>query len=253
MSHSTTILCHCPTCEAQPGDPCQTKGGNEASVCHVARRDRAREIESRPKRAEFMDYPCSHCGAKPKEECRGPNGKRAEAHDSRRKQAFKAWKPGDIEHRSAFEHSDDGGRRDETGSIVPALPDTWRALFLKSTLRTGFCLVLTQPMLEQLCAIADQVHWDRTVFRHSLGLAQPDNPVTRGALERRGLVRHRGTRVLRDQERGRSASQRHERWNDDICDVWELTPAGEQLVELLRTTGVFLEQTAATTLQARRA
>ena len=254
MSHTITVLCECPTCGARPGDPCRTKDGQEAQTAHKPRQKRAKEIESRPRGETMLDFPCEGCGAKVGKPCKNPRGYPAESHKPRRR-AFQRHLRARTEpvRGDAFEHSPDGGRRDELGNLVPALPNAWRALFLRSTLRTGFCLVLTQPMLEQLCAIADQVNSDRSVFRNSMGLAAPDNPVTRSALERRGLVRHRGTHILRDEDRGRSEGQRLERWNDDICDVWELTPAGEKLVELLRTTGVFLEQTAASTLKARQA
>ncbi len=254
MTYTTTILCECPTCGAKPGNPCLTKDGHEAQVAHKPRQKRAKEIESRPKDKTMLDFPCERCGAKVGKSCKNPKGYPAESHKPRRTAFQRHLRARTTPVRGdAFEHHPDGGRRDERGNLVRALPDAWRALFLRSTLKTGFCLVLTQPMLEQLCAISDQVNWDRSVFRHSMGLASPDSPVTRSALERRGLVRHRGTRILRDEERDRSNQERHERWNDEICDVWELTPAGEQLVELLRTTGVFLEQSAATTLRARQA
>jgi hypothetical protein len=238
------LLVTCPTCDAEPGSKCGVKRG-----WHAARVRLFEELSAERPLPKCEDFTCSRCGAKPGRPCTKPNGGRTVHHKSRITQAFNARK-GEVS-TDRFEMTHDGGRRDEHGRVVPALPDAWRALFLRSTLKTGFCLVLTQPMLEQLCAVADRVEWDRSVFRHAMGLANPNNPTTLNALERRGLVRHRGTQVVRNESTERSAEQDYKRWKDHICDVWELTPAGELLVKLLRTTGVFLEQAAATDLRAR--
>ncbi len=204
-----------------------------------------------------IDYLCGRCGAKPGAHCKTSAGDRAlQFHKSRLSQVH-AVRMADPNHHWGPEPgellSDGHTRRDERVMVPPQLPDVWRAAFLKSTLRTGFCLALSQPMLEQLCAVAEKVESDRSVFRHSLGLMMPDNPATLGSLERRGLVRHRGEQVLRDERDARSPETTHRRWHDNICDVWELTPAGEQVVRLLRLTGVFIEPSAAIDLRARRA
>jgi hypothetical protein len=243
------LLVECPRCGVEPGARCNVKRG-----WHEARLRRFEELSAQAPLPKTEDFTCEHCGAKPGKPCVAATGKRAGkttcVHKSRITQAFRAQK-GRTD-RGRFESTADGGRRDEDGFAVPALPDAWRALFLRSTLRTGFALVLTQPMLEQLCAVADQVDPDRSVFRHSMGLAQPLNHTTVLALERRGLVRHRGTRVLRGEAAERSVVEDVQRYQDHICDTWELTPAGELLVKLLKTTGVFVEQAAATDLKARR-
>lgn len=201
-----------------------------------------------------IDFPCEHCGAKPGKRCTTAGGTEVYyQHISRTRQARRAkekapgrWGP------EPNELLVDGvTRRDEDGDIPPQLPGTWRAAFLKNTLRTGFCLSLSQPMLEQLCAVADGVHWDRCVFRNSMGHAMPDNPATLGSLSRRGLVRHRGTKILNAEGKARQGTPEEiQRWHDNICDVWELTPAGEKLVELLKLAGVFVQATAASDLEA---
>lgn len=64
-----------------------------------------------------------------------------------------------------------------------------RAAFRASVMRTGLALVLTQPMLESLCAIACNVQRDRALHFNALGSARPDNFIaTNGALMKRGLI-----------------------------------------------------------------
>lgn len=211
---------------------------------------------SKPKNKPSTAYKCSRCGAKPGKPCimvSGRNkGKKTQPHNSRIKQRYREYGGGTIRDEAGKLLPDGHTRRDADGHIPAQLPDVWRAAFLKATLRTGFCLALTQPMLEQLCAVATGFHWDRHVFRHSLGLAMPDNPTTLSALERRGLVRHRGTKILRGEDDERTMSEKSQRYRDEIFDAWELTPAGEKIVELLALTGVFVEPAAAADFKARK-
>lgn len=188
-----------------------------------------------------LHFKCPRCGAMPHKQCVTPSGQPLRRPHAVRPQSS-----------LAFEQLHDGRRRTARGGVPAPLPNAWKAAFLRSTLRTGFCLALTQPMLEALCAVADRVQWDRFVFRHTMGQAAPNSwLVTLHALESRGLTRHRGTEVTHAEEESRTAAERSQRLVDEICDVWELTPAGEKVVELLKLTGVFVEQVAATNLRAR--
>lgn len=212
--------------------------------------------KKRLKKVTPKSFRCGFCGARPNSPCVVVTGRTkgkasAATHKSRISQYHLASNKG---HPYADEMMPDGiTRRDSKGHIPPQLPDTWRVAFLKTTLRTGFCLALTQPMLELLCAVATGFQWDRAVFRHSMGMAMPDNTIaTVGALERRGLVRHRGTDVVRAEVQARSSNERSLRFIQHQCDTWELTPAGVAVVDLLKVTGVFIEPAAASDAAARK-
>lgn len=111
---------------------------------------------------------------------------------------------------------------------VLELPPDWKMSFQANAMRSSFCLALTQPMLEFICATADGVHWDRRLYRASWGLARPDNWLASGgALIKRGLVERIDVRRELDQ-------------NDMITSHYRLTPAGKALVNLLRVTGIFV-------------
>lgn len=113
----------------------------------------------------------------------------------------------------------------------PAVAEEWRENLQRSSFRTGFHLNLTQPMLEFLCAVADDVHWDRTKFPN---LHVPDNWfATEHALKKRGLI------VRKSDEERRKA------FDDKEIDgvfraMCELTPAGKLVVSLLREAGMFV-------------
>lgn len=113
-----------------------------------------------------------------------------------------------------------------------APPEDWRAAFRSSVMRTGMILSLSQPMLEYLCAVADNVVWDRQLQGGST-LAHPCNSIaTAASLEKRGLIRRRPDYNVED------AAQHRE----SHC---ELTEAGRTVVELLKSVGVFIEADAA--------
>lgn len=93
-----------------------------------------------------------------------------------------------------------------------------RAAFRDATMKTGFALVLTQPMLENLCSIADGVPSDRVLYYKELGAVRPNNFIATGAaLSKRGLIDCRG----------------------------KLSPIGALVVGLLREAGVFAVSDAA--------
>lgn len=113
-------------------------------------------------------------------------------------------------------------------TIVRPGPD-WKANLRHSVLRVGFQLVLTRSMLEMLCAVADDVYWDR-FFCHSLIV--PDNWIaTEVALERRGLIRRKTAKVIKEECREQTGFRSN-------C---ELTPAGSAVVELAKMSGLFIE------------
>lgn len=204
------------------------------------------------KKKQVTDYACTYCKAKPGKPCKTRDGTKTAVHVNRVRQRVREHGPGTIKDDAGKLLEDGVTRRDADGHVPPQLPNTWRVAFLKSTLRTGFCLALTQPMLEQLCAVASGFEWDRFVFRATLGHAFPDNPATMGSLERRGLVRHRGTKVLRREDEDRTWNEKAQRFEDNVCDTWELTPAGEKVVELLHLTGVFVEPSAGADFRSRK-
>lgn len=89
-----------------------------------------------------------------------------------------------------------------------------KAAFRATAMKTGLALVLTQPMLEYLCAKADNVRWDRAFYWQENGVARPDSHIqTAAALQKRGLL---------DYDR-------------------KLTTIGHKVVDVLREAGVFIE------------
>lgn len=127
-------------------------------------------------------------------------------------------------------------------------PKDWQADFRRFSFRTNFALNLTQTMLEFLCATADDVVWDRSLFPN---IHAPDNWLaTEVALQKRGLIRRKPdpdrqiASVLRD-----AAQPRSRRIDASFC---ELTPAGEAIVQLFKATGIFVQADAAIYAPAKR-
>jgi hypothetical protein len=118
--------------------------------------------------------------------------------------------------------------------IVRKVPDItdWRAAFRGTIMRTGMALNLTQPMLEYLCAVADDVQWDRGRYFQQMGAAAPDcGLMTASALVKRGLIMLKRAAV--------HGSHRY-----------ELTAAGQAVVQLLTVAGVFVKADAALSKRA---
>lgn len=118
----------------------------------------------------------------------------------------------------------------------------WKNAFICSSMRASFCLSLTQPMLELLCATADGVHWDRTLHFPAFGNAKRDSwAPTETALIRKGLIE----KVPKSLRKIGVA--------DEIeTDRLRLTPAGEKIVELLRVVGLFVEADATSLKRERK-
>jgi len=124
-------------------------------------------------------------------------------------------------------------------------PVDWQSQFKSSTMRTRFNLNLSQPMIEFLSAVSDDVMWDRSSEMGNIH--RPDNWIgTGGCLEKRGLLIHK-RHVIDDFNR---MDVPDDRMNEVGC--WVLTPAGEALVELLKVTGIFIEADAAIIKKSRR-
>lgn len=130
--------------------------------------------------------------------------------------------------------------------------EPWRDAFKASTLRTSFVLSLTRPMLEFISAVADGVSWDRA--SHGSCAAYPDNFIAVGrALEKRGLLTHRGSSCRSDSEAAsRIAAKTGDKMDWYTYSAWSLTPAGEKVVELLKITGLFIEADAAIRKKTRK-
>lgn len=92
------------------------------------------------------------------------------------------------------------------------------AAFRANVMRVGMALVLTQPMLEEFCALHEGVESDRSLYFKELGAAAPHNSIAAmHALQKRGLIG---------------------------CDR-EITKIGELLIDLLKEAGVFRTADAA--------
>lgn len=129
-------------------------------------------------------------------------------------------------------------------------PNAWRAAFQSQAMRTSFCLSLSQPMLELLCAVADSVRWDRGMYYRQYGIAKPDSSIASShALAKRGLIHDHPERGSVPRLRGEAAKAAE---RGEYFPVWALTPAGEALVQLLKVTGIFIEADAAINKKARR-
>lgn len=125
---------------------------------------------------------------------------------------------------------------------VVQLPPAWKSAFQGHAMRSSFCLALTQPMLEFLCATADGVHWDRRLYTQQWGIARPDNAIASShALVKRGLIE----RLAQHQIEG------HQVLEFLFHSHYRLTPAGEALVALLKVSGIFVEADLAVIKKAK--
>lgn len=106
----------------------------------------------------------------------------------------------------------------------------WKDNFRAYTMRMNFQLALTRPMMEFLCAVAEDVWWDRSIYRDHDRTA-PDNFIASShALVKRGLIELK-------------KNYRAARWQNvyEIRSRYELTPAGKAVVNLLKITGLFVQ------------
>jgi hypothetical protein len=106
----------------------------------------------------------------------------------------------------------------------------WKNNFKSYVMRTNFCIGLTKTQLQFLCAVADDVMWDRWNFG---SVHMPDNFIaSETALTKRGLI-----------ERKSPEKRKLRHWQNvyELTHYCELTPAGKLVVELLKITGLFVE------------
>lgn len=106
--------------------------------------------------------------------------------------------------------------------------NNWKDNFRSYTMRTNFHLGLTRPQMEFLCAVADDVQWDR--FTYGMGSGPHNFIASSGALAKRGLIVEKKTQ---DKWEGKNVYE--------IKSRWVLTDAGWLVVELLKITGLFIQ------------
>lgn len=104
----------------------------------------------------------------------------------------------------------------------------WKDNFKAFTMRHNFHLGLTRPQMEFLCAVADDVQWDR--FTYGMGSGPHNFIASSMALRKRGLIEEKKTK---DKWSGKNVY--------DIKSNWLLTDAGWLVVELLKITGLFIQ------------
>ncbi len=122
----------------------------------------------------------------------------------------------------------------------------WKEALRASSLRVGFNLQLTKAMLQMLCAVADGVTWDRSLFP---GLSCPDNWIgTQTSLVKRGLIQKKTREEIDSEYSIRRDDAKAWEWSN-----YRLTPAGELVVQLIKLAGVFVEADAAINKKARSA
>lgn len=128
----------------------------------------------------------------------------------------------------------------------PKVPN-WQDNLKSCCLNVGFRLGLTRAMCEFISAVADGVHWDRSVFGSSN--AFPDNFLaTSRSLEKRGLIE----RKPEEECKARYARPATTPYELHSWTHYRLTPAGDAVVVLLKLTGLFVEADMAVEKKARR-
>ena len=122
----------------------------------------------------------------------------------------------------------------------------WKEALRASALSVGFNLQLTKSMLQMLCAVADDVTWDRALFP---GLSCPDNWIgTQASLVKRELIQKKTREEIDSEYAIRRDDNRSWEWSN-----YRLTPAGELVVQLIKLAGVFVEADAAIRKKSRSA
>lgn len=129
----------------------------------------------------------------------------------------------------------------------PAAAETWKDRLRNFSMKIGFSLAVSKSMLEYLCAVADDVKWDKYLYHY--GQALPENWIaSENSLIKRGLIERKPQDVI-DQWKYQD-EDKHPFAERSCC---QLTPAGECVVKLLKMAGLFVEADAAISKKARRA
>jgi len=117
--------------------------------------------------------------------------------------------------------------------------------FLSCTTRIGFNLTLSRTMMEMLCAISDDVEWDRMRWP---SLYMPNNwMATERALTKRGLIRRYSS--AEHKKRARAAAE------NKVVEMpipYALTDIGAAVVQMLKVGGLFISAEAARDKLQRR-
>lgn len=133
-------------------------------------------------------------------------------------------------------------------TTIPIANTQWAEHFRSHVMKQSFNLSLSQTMIEFLCAVADNVRWDRG---NVCDIHRPDNwYVAEACLIKRGLVR-----CKRDDpgQQEKWAEQMRKEGDHLLESCVELTPAGKAVVELFKVTGIFVEADNAILKKARKA
>jgi hypothetical protein len=98
-------------------------------------------------------------------------------------------------------------------------------------------------MLEFLCAVADDVQWDRHLY-HKTRTAPENWIASERSLEKRGLIERKSPEWF--------ARHKYDTgdFNERSCCV--LTPAGRVVINLIKMAGIFVEADAAINKKSRR-
>lgn len=127
---------------------------------------------------------------------------------------------------------------------TPAAQEEWKDRFRHASMKIGFVLCLSKTMLEYLCAVADDVQWDRSLYHQNVPFL--DNWISsEKALEKRGLIERKPPEWFDENKYSESP------FSERSCCV--LTPAGVAVVELVKLAGMFVEADAAINKKNRRA
>lgn len=130
----------------------------------------------------------------------------------------------------------------------PATDNEWRENLRNHALKFGFHMSLSKAMLEYLCAVADNVMWDRGLYFGNIHL--PDNWIaSQCSLVKRGLiVRKSEGEFAKEYPDFNKKDSRPGEWSN-----YKLTPAGKAIIELVKLAGIFIEADAAINKKSRKA
>jgi hypothetical protein len=133
----------------------------------------------------------------------------------------------------------------------PACDDEWKVSLRNFSMKVGFHLSLSTSMLEMLCAVSDDVKWDRALYYRERCVGE--NWISsQNSLVKRGLIRRKSEDEMMKEKKRRIIM---EGTTADFCQWsnYELTPAGELVVALIAMAGLFVEADAAIEKKAKKA
>lgn len=129
--------------------------------------------------------------------------------------------------------------------LPPKTDTSWRDNLKSFSVKVGFHLSLSKSMLEFLCAVADDVQWDRNLYHRDICV--PENWIaSEVSLTKRGLIQRKSDKYFEDIKHDNTIPFA-------MRSCCELTPAGRCVVDLLKMAGVFVEADAAIIKKSKRA